>query len=817
MKNLLGIVIYYFFSISLLAQTTYYISSSEGSDSNPGTSQNSPWETISKLNNTSFLPGDRILFKSGDKWGGAGLLIKNSGTSNSMILFGSYGSGSKPVLSLVSEVAGWNISSNWIKVNGDSIWKMTFPNYGYQATTTSKISRLWLDEKEYPKAKDLNSSNLDQLTPGEPETFGVNRKHRHYHEGSNPNQLYVWTNGNNPASFYHNMEYAGNYSSAGMERFTIQLKDADYITLENLNITGGLYSPISLNGSDNIIIKNCYIGKSQHAGVAGDMQLGSDKTSDNVEISNCTIDTERKVKLNFYDGLVEYGIAAESGLNWKIHDNSFKNWNFGFLTVSKYGICKFFEFYNNDVTAPDIEACKPMQLGSMGDNFQNGMHKIYNNYFHNIPIGVQIGSGAGSGSTGGKSNGNKFYFNVFKDFTFSENEHFSASNSGYGFSIISNSDSTYIFNNTFYTLRNSAVIDWSANRTFAFNNLIINAGTSRSVHINQYNKFNYQNNHLSCSSLNSSSKIFYITDGSSYDVAGFNNLNGSNGRVVTGNEWCGSYTIKTINNITIPVINPTAHKGIDISSLIPSEFKDRNGNIVNRTTPFLGAFQNSSSTAQIQLNAKIFLQAPYNSGEMSTSLNTSQKISLSQPYNCAPWNYAGTENILEIPEGVVDWILLEIRNDTSAGSAISTRAAFLKSDGTITDLDGINPVYFSGVDEGDYYIVVKHRNHLAVMSADKVNLSASYSISYNFTTSPSKAFGNELVDLGNGNFGMYAGDGDANGIINVLDYGTVGNNLFEVNYQLGDIDLNGIINVLDFKNTNHNLLKSSRVPGTISF
>ena len=40
--------------------------------------------------------------------------------------------------------------------------------------------------------------------------------------------------------------------------------------------------------------------------------------------------------------------------------------------------------------------------------------------------------------------------------------------------------------------------------------------------------------------------------------------------------------------------------------------------------------------------------------------------------------------------------------------------------------------------------------------------------------------------LGNGMWGMYAGDGDSNGIVNVLDYGMVGNFLFETGYKSGD-------------------------------
>ena len=62
-----------------------------------------------------------------------------------------------------------------------------------------------------------------------------------------------------------------------------------------------------------------------------------------------------------------------------------------------------------------------------------------------------------------------------------------------------------------------------------------------------------------------------------------------------------------------------------------------------------------------------------------------------------------------------------------------TRAAFIKSDGTIVDIDGTSPVTFTGLPAGNYYMVVRHRNHLAIMTAAAIPLSSSSEL-YNFTT-----------------------------------------------------------------------------------
>src|SRR3972149_197309 len=210
------------------------------------------------------------------------------------------------------------------------------------------------------------------------------------------------------------------------------------------------------------------------------------------------------------------------------------------------------------------------------------------------------------------------------------------------------------------------------------------------------------------------------------------------------------------------------------------------------------------------LNLKLFLEGPYSNGSMLLAM--SEFLPLSQPYNTQPWNYSGNETVSSIPSGVVDWVLLEIRNNTSASTLIGKRAAFLRNDGLIVDLDGSSQVTFNGMPVGDYYVVINHRNHLSVMSKDPVPISSASSL-YDFSGGSDKAFGTEpMVNLGGGKWGLYAGDGDRNGIINVLDYGEVVNFLFDTGYEYGDLDLNGIINVLDYSKTNSNLFKSTEVP-----
>ena len=74
--------------------TTYYVSPG-GSDSNAGTSTTAPWATVTKVDATTFSPGDNILFQRGGEWHGL-LIASASGTAAASITYGDYGTGTKP-------------------------------------------------------------------------------------------------------------------------------------------------------------------------------------------------------------------------------------------------------------------------------------------------------------------------------------------------------------------------------------------------------------------------------------------------------------------------------------------------------------------------------------------------------------------------------------------------------------------------------------------------------------------------------------------------------------------------------------------------
>ncbi|MEV6512357.1 CBM35 domain-containing protein [Streptomyces sp. NPDC051642] len=78
------------------ACTTYYVSPS-GSDSNDGCSTSTPWQSLSKVNATTFATGNQILFQRKGSWTGR-LHPLGSGSSSSPVVISSYGSGAVPII-----------------------------------------------------------------------------------------------------------------------------------------------------------------------------------------------------------------------------------------------------------------------------------------------------------------------------------------------------------------------------------------------------------------------------------------------------------------------------------------------------------------------------------------------------------------------------------------------------------------------------------------------------------------------------------------------------------------------------------------------
>lgn len=69
---------------------TYYVSPN-GDDSKDGKTEQTAWKTIARVNQDTYIPGDKILFERGGEWTGKTLAPQGSGSAAAYIIIGAYG------------------------------------------------------------------------------------------------------------------------------------------------------------------------------------------------------------------------------------------------------------------------------------------------------------------------------------------------------------------------------------------------------------------------------------------------------------------------------------------------------------------------------------------------------------------------------------------------------------------------------------------------------------------------------------------------------------------------------------------------------
>lgn len=170
----------------------------------------------------------------------------------------------------------------------------------------------------------------------------------------------------------------------------------------------------------------------------------------------------------------------------------------------------------------------------------------------------------------------------------------------------------------------------------------------------------------------------------------------------------------------------------------------------------------------------------------------------------------------QFKQGIVDWIYVEVWDyppngmgfgDTRKGVLVDSTSALLLSDGVVAGLDGNKYVSFDHLKDNNYYVVIKHRNHLPVMSAEKVaftsgNITVANTI--DFTQKMENAFDNSgknttqtPLKMINGKCFMYAGDVNGDGMVSVVDMQSYENEASSIGYNIADLTFDSQVTLVD--------------------
>ena len=199
----------------------------------------------------------------------------------------------------------------------------------------------------------------------------------------------------------------------------------------------------------------------------------------------------------------------------------------------------------------------------------------------------------------------------------------------------------------------------------------------------------------------------------------------------------------------------------------------------------------SQPAGTVLLKARLLLQGACEAG--NDRMTASHTIPLQSPYS------EDSRTLSDLPPEGVDWVLIQLRS-TPDGPALCSKSLLVNQDGCLIADDG-SP---SGVDldapPDAYYLVIRHSNHVAVMSSTAVPLSAAAAETYDFTTGVDKVHGGGgCLEVAAGVWANCCGDANQDGVVTTRDYVVLYNALSESpGYHAADFNLDGRVNAEDF-------------------
>ncbi len=217
--------------------------------------------------------------------------------------------------------------------------------------------------------------------------------------------------------------------------------------------------------------------------------------------------------------------------------------------------------------------------------------------------------------------------------------------------------------------------------------------------------------------------------------------------------------------------------------------------------------------AVVRLDPSVLLDGPLNSTTliMNDDLRVNGTIPLTEPYTALGYAQAGggggeTTNATVLStignNAIVDWVRLELRSATEPSVIVATRQALVQRDGGIVKANGTASVEF-GVGPGNYFVVVRHRNHLGVMTASPVALTTTAMV-VDLTAAVTSTYGSEARKTVGGKQALWSGNvmvddrlrytglsNDRDPILSAIG-GTVPTNT-ATGYRVEDVNLDGSV------------------------
>ncbi|MBK7084179.1 MAG: hypothetical protein IPH53_05740 [Flavobacteriales bacterium] len=240
---------------------------------------------------------------------------------------------------------------------------------------------------------------------------------------------------------------------------------------------------------------------------------------------------------------------------------------------------------------------------------------------------------------------------------------------------------------------------------------------------------------------------------------------------------------------------------------------------------------NFSPSLQVLLSLRGMLEGPYSAstGLMSDALRSASLIPGTEPYSALGYaaSSGGGEAVGAATltttgnNAIVDWVVVELHDNTNPASIVASRAALIQRDGDVVSTNGISPVIFTQA-PGTYRVALRHRNHLGAMTLNGVALSNT-TTSVDLSLAGTSTFGTQARKSITGTFptqALWAGDvtfnnqlkyagsnNDRDPILTAIG-GTVPTNTLSGQYRQEDINMNGQVKYAGSANDRDILLQN---------